>query len=88
MKKVTVYSLSTCPVCRKVKQFLDDNSITYTLIEVDLLEGAEQWAMTREVARHNPQSTYPTTVVEEVVVGYAIDSLKAKIIGNDASRKS
>lgn len=88
MKKVTVYSLSTCPVCKKVKQFLDDNSITYTLIEVDLLEGAEQLAMTREVARHNPRETYPTTVVEEVVVGYDIDSLKAKIIGSDASRKS
>jgi glutaredoxin len=85
MKKVTLYSLSTCPVCKKLKTFLDDNGITYTLIEVDLLQGGEQWAMTREVARHNPKGTYPTTVVEEVIVGYDIDRLRAKIIGSSTS---
>ncbi|MBA4372664.1 MAG: hypothetical protein C0402_07340 [Thermodesulfovibrio sp.] len=88
MKKVTLYSLSTCPVCKKVKTFLDDNGITYTLIEVDLLQSGEQWVMTKEVARHNPQSTYPTTVVEEVVVGYDIDRLRAKILGSNASGKT
>ncbi|MGC2062337.1 MAG: glutaredoxin family protein [Thermodesulfovibrionales bacterium] len=85
MKKITLYSLSTCPVCKKVKTFLDDNGITYTLIEVDKLEGGEQWVMTKEVARHNPKETYPTTVIEEVIVGYDIDSLRAKIIGRNTS---
>jgi glutaredoxin-like protein NrdH len=87
MKKVTLYSLSTCPVCKKVRNFLDDNGVTYTLVEVDLLQGGEQYVMTREVAKHNPQSTYPTTVVEEVVVGYDIDSLRAKIIDSSTSGK-
>lgn len=83
MKKVTLYSLSTCPVCKKVKKFLDDNGITYTLIDVDLLESGEQWVMTREVAKRNPKETYPTTVVEEVIVGYDVDALRSKIMGSN-----
>lgn len=79
MKKVTLYSLSTCPVCKKVRKFLDDSGIAYALVEVDSLVGSEQWAATRELARHNPQASYPTVVIEDAVVGYAIDELKAKL---------
>jgi len=79
-KKVTVFTLSTCPVCKKVKTFLEENGITYTLIEVDTLDGSEQWAASKELAKHNPQASYPTTVVEEVIAGYDIDALKAKLL--------
>ncbi len=79
MKKVTVYTLSTCPACKKVKQFLDDNRIPYSLIEVDSLDGSEQWAATKELSRHNSQVSYPTVLIEDVVLGYDLDSLKAKL---------
>lgn len=79
MKKVTLYSLSTCPVCKKVRKFLDDSGVSYTLVEVDSLDGSEQWAATRELAKHNPQSSYPTVVIEDVVIGYDIDALKTKL---------
>ncbi len=88
MKKVTLYSLSTCPVCKKAKGFLDDNGIDYTLIEVDLLQGGEQWVMTREVAKRNPRETYPTIVVEEVIVGYDPEALRAKILGSTTDVKT
>jgi len=81
MKKITLYSLSTCPVCKKVKKFLDDSGIAYTLIEVDTLEGGEQWVMTRELAKRNPQGTYPTTVVEDVIVGNDVEALQSKVLG-------
>lgn len=80
MKRVTVYTLSTCPVCKKLKTFLDENGIAYSLIEVDSLDGSEQWAATRELAKHNPQASYPTTVVEDVIIGYDIEALKAKLL--------
>jgi len=80
IKKVTLYTLSTCPVCKKMKTFLDDNGIAYTLIEVDTLEGSEQWAATKELAKHNPQASYPTTVVEDVIAGYDIDALRATLL--------
>ena len=80
MKKVTLYTLSTCPVCKKVKQFLDESGISYALIVIDTLDGSEQWAATKELARHNPQASYPTVVIEDVVVGYDLDALKAKLL--------
>jgi len=80
MKKVTVYTLSTCPACKKMKQFLEENGIDYSQIEVDTLDGSEQWAATKELAKHNPRASYPTAVVEDVVIGYDIEALKAKLL--------
>ena len=80
MKRVTLYSLSTCAVCKKVGKFLDDNSIPYTRIEVDTLESGEQWLMTKELAKHNPDATYPTVVVEEVIKGYDLEALRSKLL--------
>jgi len=80
VKKVTLFSLSTCASCKGVKKFLADNAIPYTLIEVDTLESGEQWLMTKELTRHNPQATYPTVVVEEVIRGYDIETLRSMLL--------
>ncbi len=80
MPRVTLYSLSTCAVCKKVKTFLDGNEIPYDLIEVDRLDSGEQWIMTKELKKHNPQCTYPTVVVEEVIKGYDEEALKTKLL--------
>ena len=80
MKRVTLYSLSTCPVCKKVKKFLDDNTIPYTMVEVDTLESGEQWLMTKELVKYNPQRTYPTVVIEEVIKGYDPEALTSNLL--------
>jgi len=80
MKRVTLFSLSTCPVCKRVKKFLDDHAIAYTEIEVDTLESGEQWVMTKELRKHNPQTSYPTVVIEEVIKGYDTAALSAKLL--------
>jgi len=80
MKKVTVYTLSTCPACKKMKQFLEENGIDYSQIEVDTLDGSEQWAATKELSKHNPRASYPTAVVEDVIIGYDIEALKSKLL--------
>jgi glutaredoxin-like protein NrdH len=80
MKKVTVYTLSTCPVCKKLKAFLDENGIVYTAIEVDTLDSSEQWAASRELAKHNPQGSFPTSVVEHVIIGYDINALRETLL--------
>lgn len=78
MKKVTLFALSTCPVCKKVKAFLDEQNINYQLVEVDLLDSGEQWVMTKELQKYNPQASYPTLVISEVIVGYDPEKLKKK----------
>ncbi len=69
-RKIRLYSLSTCPACKKVRQFLDEHGMEYEHTDVDLLDGGEQWLASKEVKRYNPAGSYPTLVVEEVVVGF------------------
>jgi glutaredoxin len=78
-RKVRLYSLSTCPACKKVRQFLDDHQIVYEYIQVDLLDGGEQWLASKEVKRYNPTGSYPTLVVEEAVVGADEACIKAAL---------
>ncbi|HMK42890.1 MAG TPA: glutaredoxin family protein [Dissulfurispiraceae bacterium] len=75
-QQVTLYTLSTCPTCKRVKRFLEERNVGFTQIEVDLLEGGEQWLASKEVKRHNPAGTYPTLVVEDVIVGFDEQRLK------------
>jgi glutaredoxin-like protein NrdH len=75
-KKVRLYSLSTCPTCKRVKKFLDGYNIKYELIEVDLLDSGEQWVTSKEVKKYNPAVTYPTLVIEEVVLGLDEEAIK------------
>lgn len=75
-KKVRLYSLSTCPTCKQVKKFLDQHNIKYELTEVDLLDSGEQWLISKEVKRYNPAVTYPTLVVEEIILGLDEEAIK------------
>jgi glutaredoxin-like protein NrdH len=79
MRFVTLYTLSTCPVCKKVRKFLDENNITYTSIEVDTLDSGEQWLATKELKKYNPQGSYPTVIISDVIVGYDIDTLEKRL---------
>jgi glutaredoxin-like protein NrdH len=80
MQRVTLFSLSTCAVCKKVKKFLDDHAIPHNMIEVDTLDSGEQWLMTKELAKHNPQGTYPTLIIADVIKGYDIEALESKLL--------
>jgi len=80
LRKVRLYSLSTCPTCKKVKEFLKTHAIDYEIIEVDTLDGGEQWLAMKELKKINPATTFPTLVVENAVVGFDESNLK-KLLG-------
>ena len=66
-----LYALSTCPYCRMTKKYLDEHDVTYTMTEVDTLEGDEKTATVEEVVRLSGGKSFPVLVVgEEVVVGF------------------
>lgn len=75
-KKVRLYALSTCPACKRARQFLDKNKISYEIIEVDLLDSGEQWLKSKELKQYNPSGSYPTLIVEEVIKGFDEEGLK------------
>jgi glutaredoxin-like protein NrdH len=78
-KKVRLYSLSTCPTCKGVKKFLDDHDIKYESTDVDLLDSGEQWLTSKEVKRYNPAASYPTLVIEEVILGFDEKAIKESL---------
>lgn len=76
LRRVRLYALSTCPACKKVKEFLKNNNIEVEIIDVDNLDSGEQWVALKELRKINPQETFPTLIVEKAVVGFDEENLK------------
>lgn len=73
-----LYALSTCIWCRKTRQFLEDEGITFDFIYVDLLEGDEREAAKDAIRVWNSRVSFPTVVInnETCVIGYKVDALR------------
>jgi len=69
--QVKVFALSTCPYCRMTRKYLDDNSVVYDAVEVDLLEGTDRTDAVDEVRRLSGGSSFPVVIIgDEVIVGF------------------
>ena len=69
--KVFLYALSTCGHCKNTKKLLDDNSVEYEFVYVDLLSKDEMGKVLDEVRKVNPQTSFPTILIgDKVIVGY------------------
>ena len=71
MKRVKIYTLSTCSHCKAAKKFLTDNGIPFEYTDVDMLSGQERADAIEEVKKFNARCTFPTILVgDQVVVGF------------------
>lgn len=79
---VVFYGLSTCIWCRRTREFLEDQGVTFDFRYVDLLEGTEREEAVAEVRRWNPAVSFPTTVVngEACVIGFRPEELQ-RVLG-------
>jgi glutaredoxin len=76
-KPVKVYSLSTCSHCKSTKKFLNECTIQYEFVDVDLLEGDERKAIIADIKKLNPRCSFPTIIIgEEVIVGFKEKKIK------------
>ncbi|MFX4262290.1 glutaredoxin family protein [Pelotomaculum propionicicum] len=74
---VKLYALSTCPWCKKAKQFFTQKQIPYEFIEVDLLEEKEQDKTLQELRYLSGDALFPLTIIgEEVILGYKPDDFE------------
>ncbi len=74
---VKVYSLSTCSHCKSVKKLMDDCTVKYEFVDVDLLKGEERKAILEDVKKFNPRCSFPTIIIgDKVVVGYKEEKIK------------
>ncbi|OPY93377.1 MAG: bifunctional gluaredoxin/ribonucleoside-diphosphate reductase subunit beta [Syntrophaceae bacterium PtaU1.Bin231] len=71
MKRVKVYTLSTCSHCKAAKKFLTENDIPFEYTDVDMLSGQERADAIEEVKKFNARCTFPTILVgDKVLVGF------------------
>ncbi|MBF0456905.1 MAG: glutaredoxin family protein [Nitrospirae bacterium] len=78
-KKTVLFALSTCPSCRKTKEFLTKNNIEFVLAEMDTLDIESRDKLLLEVKKYNPRETFPTIVVDggrTVIVGFNETAIK------------
>jgi glutaredoxin-like protein NrdH len=76
-KKIKIYTLSTCSHCKAAKKFLNDLSVQYDFIDVDLLDAQDKAAVLDEVRKVNPKLTFPTILCgDKVIIGFQDREIK------------
>jgi len=74
---VKIYSLSTCSHCRSTKKFLNECSVAYDFVDVDVLEKEERKVIIEDIKKINAKCSFPTIVIgEKVIVGYKEKEIK------------
>jgi glutaredoxin len=74
MPSVQLYTLSTCPWCRKAKKFFSEREVPFDCVDVDLLEGEQKDQVVDTVNRISGGLQYPVAVIgETVIAGYHPD---------------
>lgn len=70
--KIMLYALSTCIWCKKTKELLDKLGVEYYYEYIDLLQGADKDRALNEMKRWNPDSNFPTLVIndQKCIVGF------------------
>ncbi|HTX70268.1 MAG TPA: glutaredoxin family protein [Thermoleophilia bacterium] len=80
--EVFVYALSTCPWCRKTKQWFDDSKIAYESVDVDQLPDDEQDAAADKAYELSGGRRFPVVVINgEVIVGFSPDKFLEHLKG-------
>jgi len=70
MKKVTLYTLSTCPWCHKAKKFFTDRNIPFTDIDYDLADEATQSRILQELDAAGASGFPYARIGDQIIVGY------------------
>ena len=69
MHKVTGYTLSYCPWCKKAKQFFAERNIPIDCVDYDLADKPEQARILREIkAFSGGDVTFPYVVIDDTPV--------------------
>jgi len=71
MKDVFMYTLSTCPWCRKTKKYFADHQIPFKYVDYDLQPVDKQQAIEEEMKKRSGPLSFPWVLIgDELVVGW------------------
>ena len=85
MEKVSMYTLSTCPWCRKTKKFFTEHNIPFEFIDYDLADEATQDAIMEELDAAGASGFPFVRIGNQIVVGYQPD-VYARLMGIESGR--
>lgn len=80
MKNVSMYTLSTCPWCRKTKKYFTEHQVPFDFIDYDLADAATQARIMKELDAEGASGFPFVRIDDAVVVGYQPDRY-AKLLG-------
>ncbi len=84
IRVVKVYALSTCPWCKKLKKFLEENEIAFSAVDVDLLKGDSREKALSEVDEAAGRRSFPITVIgDTVVMGFKPEEIKEALASEE-----
>jgi len=70
MRKVSMYTLSTCPWCRKTKMFFTDHDIPFEFTDFDLADEAAQDKIIRDMEAEGANGFPFVRIGDQVVEGW------------------
>ena len=66
---VAMFSFTTCPFCRKAKDFLEERRIPFKVIELDLLDGNEGNQIRAELGKKTRRTSVPSIFIGGSYIG-------------------
>lgn len=70
MKEVSLYTLSTCPWCRKAKKFFSEKGIVFVFTDYDLADASTKDKIMQEMDAHGAKAFPFVRIGEDFVEGY------------------
>ena len=71
MKKVVMYTLSSCPWCMRAKKFFREKDIPFEYIDYDKADEETRKSIMEDCRSHGEEMSFPFVKIDEdVVVGY------------------
>jgi len=80
MKKVSMYTLSTCPWCQKTRKYFTEHHIAFDYTDYDLADDATQDRIMRELDAEGASGFPFVRIGDQTVEGYRPDRF-AELLG-------
>ena len=86
MKHVSMYTLSTCPWCRKTKKYFTDHNVPFKYVDYDLASVPEQERIEQEMRSRGGPLSFPWVLIgDDLVVGWNTAKYDELLAMNKAS---
>jgi len=70
-KKVFMYTLSTCPWCRRTKKWFTDHQIPFEYVDYDLQTPEKQAEIEQVMLKRGGNTAFPWVLIDdELIVGW------------------